>query len=307
MKSFLTLFASILALATYVSAHGYVSAVAIDGQLYNGNPPNSHKPFASPIRMISIPFPIYGANNTNLTCGNSAQKAQVVAAAKPGSKLTFSWQSGNTSPGQTHWPHDTGPMMTYMAACEGTTCDNFDASGAKWFKIHQVGLQNIGSANAQRVWYQKEIMNGNSLTVPLPNNIKPGDYLVRHEILALHLANEGKAEYYPSCTQIRISGSGTGVPSQTVSFPGGYHDSDPGILDLHVYDPGANYTFPGPPVDTLAASDSSAKSPSGSVSSSNSTSGSPADINHCMKSTTAQIHKRKYSRIMRRLLPHQLS
>jgi len=305
MKSSLTLLLfTVLTVTSYVSAHGYISAVAIDGQTFMGNPPNSKKPFASPIRMISSPFPIYGANNTNLTCGNSAQKAQVVAAANPGSKLTFSWQSGSTAPGQTNWPHNVGPMMTYMAACEGTTCDNFNASEANWFKIHEVGLQNIGTASSARVWYQQQIMNGNSLTVPLPSDIKPGDYLVRHEIIALHLASEGKAEFYPSCTQVRVSGNGNGVPSQTVSFPGGYSDSDPGIFDLHVYDPGANYTFPGPAVDALTSS-----APSGSLSSpSNSTSGSPADINHCMKATTVgQIHKRKYSRIMRRLLPHQLS
>jgi len=39
----------------------------------------------------------------------------------------------------------------------------------------------------------------------------------------------GGAEFYPSCTQVQISGSGTGTPNDTVMFPGGYSDSDPGI------------------------------------------------------------------------------
>lgn len=31
--------------------------------------------------------------------------------------------------------------MTYMAECTGTTCDKFDASQAKWFKIDEVGKE----------------------------------------------------------------------------------------------------------------------------------------------------------------------
>ena len=43
-------------------------------------------------------------------------------------------------------------MLTYMAACEGTTCDKFDASGAKWFKVDQVGKKSDGST-----WVQQDI------------------------------------------------------------------------------------------------------------------------------------------------------
>lgn len=85
----------------------------------------------------------------------------------------------------------------------------------------------------------------------LPTNIEPGDYLIRHEvcrtsptvfhclhhtqIIALHVATTlGGAEFYPSCTQVRIGGSGSGVPSSTVSFPGAYQDTDPGIFDPDV-------------------------------------------------------------------------
>ena len=42
--------------------------------------------------------------------------------------------------------------MTYMAACEGTTCDKFDASNAKWFKIDQAGKKSDGSE-----WVQADI------------------------------------------------------------------------------------------------------------------------------------------------------
>ena len=96
--------------------------------------------------------------------------------------------------------------------------------------------------------------NGSPVTLTLPTQVEPGDYLVRHEIIALQLAvSAGGAEFYPSCTQIRVGGSQSGTPNQTVSFPGAYSDTDPGILDPNVYTPGSPYIFPGPPVSNLAS------------------------------------------------------
>jgi len=85
-------------------------------------------------------------------------------------------------------------------------------------------------------------MNGNTYSTNLPDNLAPGQYLVRHEIIALHLATQmDKAEFYPSCQQINVGGTGTGVPSQDqlLSFPGAYSDSDPGIYTPNIFDPGA--------------------------------------------------------------------
>jgi hypothetical protein len=100
----------------------------------------------------------------------------------------------------------------------------------------------------------RHTVNGKPASVTLPTQVAPGDYLVRHEIIALHLAMTlGGAEFYPSCTQIRVGGSQTGTPNQTVSFPGAYNDNDPGIYDPSIYSPGAPYTFPGGPVSNLAS------------------------------------------------------
>ena len=97
-------------------------------------------------------------------------------------------------------------------------------------------------------------MNGSFVSVTLPTDVAAGQYLVRHEIIALHLAvNQGGAEFYPSCTQIEVGGSQTGTPDQTVSFPGAYSDNDPGIYDPNVFDTSATYIFPGPPVSNLAS------------------------------------------------------
>jgi hypothetical protein len=76
-------------------------------------------------------------------------------------------------------------------------------------------------------------VDGQVANVTLPSNIAPGNYIIRHEIIALHLGDEqGGAEFYPSCSQLHMSGSGTGAPTpaELVKFPGAYDDSDPGIF-----------------------------------------------------------------------------
>lgn len=69
-------------------------------------------------------------------------------------------------------------------------------------------------------------------TVVLPANLAPGGYILRSEIIALHLGTEmGGAEFYPSCSQLQVGGTQTGKPNnnELVTFPGAYKDDDPGI------------------------------------------------------------------------------
>jgi hypothetical protein len=42
--------------------------------------------------------------------------------------------------------------MTYMGACDTSTCDKFNGSTAKWFKIDQMGKESDGNT-----WYQQDI------------------------------------------------------------------------------------------------------------------------------------------------------
>jgi len=158
-------------------------------------------------------------------------------------------------------------MLTYMASCGSVTCDKFNQAEAKWFKIDQVG-KKPGVNNPE--WVQNDLMKGGVASVLIPKNLANGNYLIRHEIIALHLATGlGGAEFYPGCAQLRIGGNGNGVPNanELVSFPGAYSDNDPGIFDPNVFDATATYTFPGPPIATLAANQGSPSTPSPSSSS----------------------------------------
>jgi hypothetical protein len=237
-----------LSLAPSVQAHGLVYIFGVDGTDYKGNLPNGGTDTPSPIRQVTSQDPIYGASSLTLNCGTGSTNADLVVDAMPGSKLSWLWKSASLG----NWPHDTGPMLTYLASCGDTTCDKFDSRTAKWFKIDQAGQDGNGG------WAQKLIMNGTPFNATLPDNLAPGEYLVRHEIIALHLAmTQGKAEFYPSCQQIKVNGDGNGVPSpdQLLSFPGAYSDDDPGLFTPDVYNPGFQYTFPGGPIATLVTSD----------------------------------------------------
>ena len=66
-------------------------------------------------------------------------------------------------------------------------------------------------------------MNGAVATVPLPKTLAEGNYMVRHEIMALHLAvTKRKAKFYPSCSQIKVGGNQRGASNanELVTFPG---------------------------------------------------------------------------------------
>lgn len=177
----------------------------------------------------------------------------------------------------------TGPMLTYMTSCGSTPCSEYNSSLSKWFKIQQVGLVDANT------WAQAAVMNGATANVTLPATLAPGNYIIRHEIIALHLAESvGGAEFYPSCSQLTVGGSQTGGPTEDelVLLPGAYSDTDPGIYDpdvssiffafsitcpnrlvrLEVFNPGANYTFPGPPVAAFTGGDASGTTVSGDAS-----------------------------------------
>lgn len=97
MKAASTVIISLLLLIPYVSAHGVVSKLTIDGKSYKGNAPSQDgkRTTASVIRRISKTDPVKGANNPSVNCGNDAKAASLSATAKPGSKLLFEWSGGD--------------------------------------------------------------------------------------------------------------------------------------------------------------------------------------------------------------------
>ncbi|KIY72052.1 lytic polysaccharide monooxygenase [Cylindrobasidium torrendii FP15055 ss-10] len=294
MKSFSLIAA--LSLVSSVWAHGYVDRVQVNGVDYQGTIPGGGGD-SGVVRIVQSTDPIKGATNPDITCGKGAYAVADLVEANAGDSIGFNWNAGDGSP----WPHNTGGQMNYMADCGGD-CSDFDASSARWFKISQEKGDN-------GQWMQTKLQAGEMAWSKIPENLASGQYLLRHELLSLHLASEqGGAEFYPSCIQVKVGGSGSGYPSddELVSFPGAYDDSDPGILVADAYNLDA-YKFPGPKVASLAGDSPSGQGSSGSYSesatptgssygstptSNNGSSGSSSDSGSCKLSNSKKIKKR---------------
>jgi len=117
---------------------------------------------------------------------------------------------------------------------------------AVWFKIAEAG--RVGTSG---VWGDTPLMTpGNAYTYTIPSCLTAGAYIVRHEIIALQASGTYPGvQFYPSCHQIQVTGSGTSTgPSAKVSIPGVYKSTDPGITyDMYT---AQTYTIPGPAVFT---------------------------------------------------------
>jgi lytic cellulose monooxygenase (C1-hydroxylating) len=85
-------------------------------------------------------------------------------------------------------------------------------------------------------WASDKLIGQNyTWTSRIPSDIKPGLYILRHELLALHDAkrsyngvSQSGAQAFPVCYTVEITGSGTATPAGK-TFPGMYAKNDPGI------------------------------------------------------------------------------
>lgn len=137
--------------------------------------------------------------------------------------------------------------MVYMSkVSDSSTADG--SSG--WFKVFQDSwAKNASGASGDDDYWGVKDLNTccGKMNVKIPTDIAPGDYLLRAEVIALHTAaSSNGAQFYMSCFQLTVSGSGTATPS-TILLPGAYSASDPGIL-VNIHQALTTYIAPGPTV-----------------------------------------------------------
>ncbi|KAF9037623.1 cellulose-growth-specific protein [Panaeolus papilionaceus] len=238
--------ASLAVLASFLvsqaAAHGGVTSYVIGGTTYPGwQPYNSASGQKSIGRPYSSYDPILSATSSSISCNNNGQASggQLSATVAAGSQITAKWSQ---------WTHAQGPVMVYMAACNGA-CSSVNSNSLKWFKISQSGLLSGNLPNGH--WGTADVMSTLSYTATIPSSLAAGEYLIRHELLALHQANT--PQFYPECGQLIVTGGGGKKPSGSylVSFPGAYSASDPSI-NINIYSQEAQniytYKVPGPAV-----------------------------------------------------------
>ncbi|KIM22063.1 glycoside hydrolase family 61 protein, partial [Serendipita vermifera MAFF 305830] len=107
----------------------------------------------------------------------------------------------------------------------------YDGSGG-WFKIYQVTAVTNGGTSI--TWPTD---NATQFTFKIPSSISAGNYLLRIEHIALHSASStaGAQVNLDRCAQLTVTGGGSASPA-TVSIPGIYSATDPGIL-INIYWP----------------------------------------------------------------------
>ncbi|KFY86370.1 hypothetical protein V498_07531, partial [Pseudogymnoascus sp. VKM F-4517 (FW-2822)] len=235
------------------------------------------------VRAVPGNGPVQDLTSIDIQCNGYSDGGVVGSKPAPlvggpvaaGAEVSLNW---------TLWPEShVGPTITYMARCDGDCTTYEPGTAAVWFKVAEMGrvgtsnvwgsvrltfctphplmtplnravwfkVAEMGRVGTSNVWGSTQLMTAPSTyKYKIPSCLKAGNYLVRHETIALHSAYAYPgAQWYPSCHQIQVTGSGTSTgPSSKVAFPGAYSATDPGI----VYDSykAQEYIIPGPALFT---------------------------------------------------------
>ncbi|KAF8908522.1 glycosyl hydrolase family 61-domain-containing protein [Gymnopilus junonius] len=249
--------------AERAAAHGGVLSYSWSGNWYWGwQPYNSPTGQTSIQRPWSTYNPITDATDPTLSCNDNGQAGalQLTATVAAGTAITAYWN--------VPWPHNIGPMLTYLAQCPSAGCTSASSSTLQWFKIDEAGLLS-GTVFSGTWGSGKMIADNSSWTTTIPQTVPSGNYMIRFETIALHSL---PAQFYPECAQITITGGGTLAPTaaQLVTFPGGYSNSDPGLtIDVYTNDAQTETTYPipGPPLYGSSSTGTTVSQPSSTPSS----------------------------------------
>lgn len=245
---------SVLATATLVVAHSFVSNVNINRLSYQGFWPiegMATDPLA--VGWSTTAFDQGYVNQTGyetdeIICHRGASPAQGHAPVAPGDVVHIQWNG---------WPAGhKGPVMDYLASCGNAlapSCGTVNASALEFFKINEGGLLNSTPIAEGGTWASDQLIaNNNSWAVQIPDYILPGFYVLRHEIIALHNAsNPVGAQNYPQCINLEVTGDGDILPA---GVPGrGLYDPESASLNLDIYASNGTvalgeYRIPGPAV-----------------------------------------------------------
>ncbi|EJF57368.1 hypothetical protein DICSQDRAFT_149825 [Dichomitus squalens LYAD-421 SS1] len=184
--------------------------------------------------------PITDVNSTEFRCyeldmdGTPGQTS--IATVEAGSTIGFKANDDFYHPGY---------FDVYMSPASPAANSPEAGTGQTWFKV----WEDLPTFENGQLSFPLE--TSDQFTFTIPKNLPSGQYLIRAEQIALHVASTyGGAQFYVSCAQVNVVNGGDGTPGPLVSIPGVYTGYEPGIL-INIYNlpedyPG--YTAPGPAV-----------------------------------------------------------
>ncbi|KAF9463070.1 glycoside hydrolase [Collybia nuda] len=187
--------------------------------------------------------PVTDVNSKDMTCNVNGLTGSATGTAtiSAGATITLEWHQHDQRTGEDPISGGhKGPVQVYIAKAPSTAA-SFDGQGAVWTKLYSSGLLN---ASTQQ--WATDVVNTSSgkHSFKIPSSLPAGEYLIRGEILALHVAQSYPgAQFYIGCAQVKISSGGSANPPK-ISIPGTYKASDPGIT-VNIYNNLQSYTAPG--------------------------------------------------------------
>lgn len=267
--------ASILFLAatlpSRIAAHSHIDYVLVNGVSYpgfipklgaTGNAPGTVGWFETALDDGFVPPSNY--TTPDIICHQDGAPPRAHIPVGHGDIVHFQWNG---------WPlSHNGPVQTYLAPCDSSNtnasdgCASVDKTRLKFFKIDDSAPVFLNESGGPPGFWATEILiaSNNSWLIEIPQMLKPGPYVLRHEIIALHYANATNgAQNYPQCFNIWVSDSGNASSStenttRANDTPAGvlatemYHENDPGIL-IDIYKNLTTYVIPGPTLAAVAA------------------------------------------------------
>ena len=262
MKLSATLIGLAACLPGLTSAHGFVRGVRVNGAWTAGSDPvwfyspagqgpvtagwdslNQDLGFVEPARF----------GTTDIACHKSATAGKNFINVPAGTTIEIFWNT---------WPDShKGPIIDYIAPFNGESFHSSYAShvmliapsagetagNLRWSKFSQKSIVS------GQTWVTDSLIQNNfTTTTTIPRNLAPGNYVLRHEIIALHGAgSDNGAQNYPQCLNLRVTGSGTVRPTNGVAGTSLYTRSQPGII-FNLYTQYTSYPYPGPALWTAA-------------------------------------------------------
>lgn len=253
----LSLLSVILLTAT---AHSHIDYILVNGVSYSGFIPTTGSVNSNDVVGWSTTatddgfVPPSNYTTPDIVCHRDGTPPRAHVPASPGDKIHLQWNG---------WPQShNGPIQSYLARCDSSNtnasdgCASVDKMKLEFSKIDDSAPVFLNESGGPPGSWATEILiaNNNSWLIEVPRGLRPGPYVLRHEIIALHYANATNgAQNYPQCFNLWVA-EGSANSTEITNAMGTlatdmYHENDPGIL-IDIYQNMTTYKIPGP---TLAS------------------------------------------------------
>ncbi|KAI9041375.1 lytic polysaccharide monooxygenase auxiliary activity family 9 protein [Aspergillus affinis] len=152
----------------------------------------------------------FRCNLGSFSNAGKTEVAEVAAGDTIGMKLFYDGSIAHPGPGQ-----------VYMSKAPSGNVKEYEGDG-EWFKVWEQTLCKESGDLTTDAWCT---YGDSQFEFEIPADTPAGEYLVRAEHVGLHGAQENEAEFFYSCAQVKVSGSGSGSPSTTYQIPGLYNQN----------------------------------------------------------------------------------